>query len=280
MRYTFSGHESFHCKSLWLKKGYDYLKGGKLFNALEAVMELGVGKNMVSSIRFWMKAFQLTENDINTELAYRFFDDGKGLDPFCEDLATLWILHYHLVNSSISSIYQLTYVDFQRERKEFDRLQLQSFLKRKCSVPEQKNVYNENTVKKDIIVLLQNYVTPNNLKQIDHFTSLLIGLNLITELGDGRYRFNEKSLDSIPNEVILYALIDIKGEDKTISFDTIQYLSLLFCMPVTTFLQKLVEIEKNSNGLITYTDNSGIRNIHFNQEVDKFDMLNTYYKAQ
>lgn len=25
MRYSFSGHESFHCKSLWLKKGYDFI---------------------------------------------------------------------------------------------------------------------------------------------------------------------------------------------------------------------------------------------------------------
>ena len=25
MRYCFSGHESFPCKSMWLKKGYDYL---------------------------------------------------------------------------------------------------------------------------------------------------------------------------------------------------------------------------------------------------------------
>ena len=26
--YKFSGHESFPCKSLWLKKGYDFVVGG------------------------------------------------------------------------------------------------------------------------------------------------------------------------------------------------------------------------------------------------------------
>ena len=25
IKYTFSGHESFPCKSLWLKKGYDFV---------------------------------------------------------------------------------------------------------------------------------------------------------------------------------------------------------------------------------------------------------------
>ena len=46
-KYTFSGHESFPCKTLWLKKGYDFVKEEKDFNAPEAVVDLGVGKNMV-----------------------------------------------------------------------------------------------------------------------------------------------------------------------------------------------------------------------------------------
>ena len=53
MRYSFSGHESFPCKSMWLKKGYDYLVGHNKFTDPDAVVKLGVGKNMVQSIRFW-----------------------------------------------------------------------------------------------------------------------------------------------------------------------------------------------------------------------------------
>lgn len=39
--YRFSGHESFPCKSLWLKKGYDFVVGGGDFNSPEAVTGLG-----------------------------------------------------------------------------------------------------------------------------------------------------------------------------------------------------------------------------------------------
>lgn len=46
-QYSFSGHESFPCKTLWLKKGYDFVKENKDFNSPEAVIDLGVGKNMV-----------------------------------------------------------------------------------------------------------------------------------------------------------------------------------------------------------------------------------------
>ena len=51
MRYCFSGHESFPCKSMWLKKGYDYLVDRNRFTDPDAVVKLGVGKNMVQSIR-------------------------------------------------------------------------------------------------------------------------------------------------------------------------------------------------------------------------------------
>lgn len=48
------------------------------------------------------------------------------------------------------------------------------------------------------------------------------------EIEKGVYRFQEIDTDSIPDVVILYALCDIKGEDKLLSFDKIQELSLLF----------------------------------------------------
>ena len=53
---------------------------------------------MVRSIRFWMKAFNLlTNEDQLTEFAHRIFDDINGYDPYLEDEATLWLLHYELV---------------------------------------------------------------------------------------------------------------------------------------------------------------------------------------
>ena len=153
-RYSFSGHESFYCKPLWLKKGYDALCNGVNFSSPEAVAALGVGKNMVSSIRFWMRAFGLCENDIPSRLADLILADD-GYDPFIEDEGTLWLLHYLLIKNNIASIYNIAFLEFQRERKEFDRSLLQAFIKRKCGSANQKNLYNENTVRKDIGVFAQ-----------------------------------------------------------------------------------------------------------------------------
>lgn len=58
MKYAFSGHESFQCKGLWLKKGYDYVKAGLSFTDDYAVVELGVGKNYGSLNTLLVEGFR------------------------------------------------------------------------------------------------------------------------------------------------------------------------------------------------------------------------------
>ena len=77
MKYVFSGHESFTCKTLWLKKGYDFITNQHNFNAPDAVVKLGVGKNMVASIRYWMHAFGMTDNDELTDIAHYLLEHRK-----------------------------------------------------------------------------------------------------------------------------------------------------------------------------------------------------------
>ena len=282
-RYIFSGHESFQCKSLWLKKGYDYLLGGNSFTDVDAVAKLGVGKNMVSAIRFWLRAFGLTKADELQPEAKYIFDSGTGRDPFAEDLNTLWLLHFLLISSKVASIYNLLFVEYQREKKEFSRSELQAFIKRKCSVPEQKNVYNENTVRKDIGVLLKNYVAPKDLKTIEDFSSILIVLGLIIDTGkqstdkEQIYTFKISNSSEITSEIILYALIRMKGNDQTVSFDLLQQLSLIFGMPMTTLIDVIRSLEFSFPNTLVFTDNSGIKNVQFLRDIDEKEALNHYY---
>ncbi len=276
MRYSFSGHESFPCKAMWLKKGYDYIVNQNQFTDTDAVVKLGVGKNMVQSIKFWMRAYGLLQNDEVTDIAHYLFNPDNGKDPYAEDNATLWILHYLLVSTAVSSIYNLVFVDLQREKKEFDKELLLSFIKRKCNVPEQKNVFNENTVKKDIRVMLQNYMLPINPKSFEDFSGVLIDLNLLSE-HDDIYSFNEISSDQINPLIILFTLVDIAKDDKTISFDKLQALSLMFCIPISSFLIILRSLSEQYPDEISYTDNSGIRNVQFLKEMNTLEVLNRYY---
>lgn len=59
--------------------------------APDAIERLGVGKNMVRSIRFWCQAFKIIEADRTGSVKPTPFGDmllgQKGWDPYLEDLA-------------------------------------------------------------------------------------------------------------------------------------------------------------------------------------------------
>lgn len=276
-RYSFSGHESFFCKPLWLKKAYDAMRGGVDFTSPEAVAILGVGKNMVSSIRYWSRVFGISINDIPTAFADSVFDSLNGFDPYLEDEGTLWLLHYFLVTNKIASLYHLTFLDFQREKREFDRDQLLSFVQRKCKDPEQKGVYNENTVRKDIGVLLHNYAMPLELRSNEDFSAIFLDLGLINAIGADRYAFNDTDPSRIHPDILLYALLDFKGRDNTISLDGMQEVALIFGLSLTNFIELVREAVAQHPEDLSYTDNSGVKNLQFIHDLDAAVVLNHYY---
>ena len=155
----FSGHETFICKQFWLKKGYDFLIAGNKFGNEDAVVELGVGKNMVSAIGFWMKAFGLCDDkwELTETANYIFGDEGK--DTYLEDMGTIWLLHYLLVKENYASIYNLFFSGFRRGRTEFTSEQLHKYIE---SIAKEDNSYNVNTITTDIMVLQRMYQKADN----------------------------------------------------------------------------------------------------------------------
>ena len=280
-KYTLSGHESFPCKTLWLTKGYNYMINGENFNASDAVMALGVGKNMVSSIRYWLKVFGLSEQDKPTEIADYLFDEKKGVDKYIESLGTLWLLHYLLVSSKEATLYNITFVQFQKERKIFDREQLVNFVKRLMIEDGKDKVFNANTTKKDVGVLLQNYAQPYKAKSFEDYSSLLIDLDLIRVEDNGKsFAFNMEGKRIVPLEIFLYAVLREKGEDKSVSYDTLQEIGLIFCMTDAEVISMAQAISQEYSSFVQYSDNAGIRQLLFKEgtSLNEMEILDKYYK--
>jgi hypothetical protein len=98
---AFGRHQTFAVRYGWLSKGFQALKRNpNILRSDEAIAELGVGKNMVESIGYWMRAFQLVEPDSSkpTEIGSKLFS-ARGYDPYLEDEATIWLLHWLLVTN-------------------------------------------------------------------------------------------------------------------------------------------------------------------------------------
>lgn len=94
---VFARHETFHPRFGWLKKGFDRASiDSETFLREDAPVRLGVGKNMVRSIRYWCQAFKLLEADQPTEFGIQLLGDA-GWDSFLEDPASLWLLHWKLL---------------------------------------------------------------------------------------------------------------------------------------------------------------------------------------
>ena len=99
---VFSGHESFPCRFGWLPKLYQaVLEDPHLFSDdHKSILHLGLGRNMIKSIRFWGSAFGVTEYDSKqmrpTQFGRRLLDPKSGHDPYLEKLGSLWRLHWQI----------------------------------------------------------------------------------------------------------------------------------------------------------------------------------------
>ena len=99
---VFSGHESFAVRYGWLPKVYDaVVRDPELFADDErAILTLGLGKNMVRSVRFWGEAFGVTRTEGRvvrpTKFGRRLLDPDLGTDPYLEDTSSLWRLHWQV----------------------------------------------------------------------------------------------------------------------------------------------------------------------------------------
>ena len=283
-KYTFSGHDSFQCRQLWLKKGYDYVQEGKNFNDEDAVVQLGVGKNMVSSIRFWLKAFNIIDNkDIITEFGYRLFDDDNGYDPFLEDEASLWLLHYQLVKNGFASIYSIIFNEFRKEKLFFNKETFVNYVKRFGKSNPDLN-FNENTVAKDFIVFANLYKNDPESKDVeDSFSGILSEIELLKTTGKGKeeqFYIENAERDNLPEAVVLYAILDNSNYGNSISLNSLEFdinsPGSIFALNRSGLMNKISEIVSEYKD-ITFTDQAGIKELQFKNKSDAYKILDTYY---
>lgn len=278
MKYTFSGHESFHCKSLWLKKGYDFALDGKSFNDESAVVELGVGKNMVSAIKYWLKSFGIIdEGGYVTEIGKLILADD-GYDPYIEDVATQWLLHYLLVTTNYATIYNVVFTEFNKNRKDFSKSSLLNYVKRLFMDKRfDKTPYNENTISRDIATLLKMYARPENSKVYEDFSAVLIDLNLIRRLDRDNFEFNSATRAAIHPMIFLYAVLDVANGDKVVEYYKLLNLAGIFGMTINDLYETFDAIHSTFPS-ISFTNTAGEQLFTINESISKEEVLDMYYK--
>lgn len=284
MKYSFSGHETFACKQHWLKKGVDYLRAGNSFSSDTAVVDLGVGKNMVTSIRHWVKAFGLLdEADQPTKIA-SFLFEADGADIYLEDTLTLWLLHYHLMKEGKATIYSLVFNQLRRERQDFTKGHLERFLKRK--IDENKDKFSDNTLESDIKVFLNNYLSTNPSDIEEGYINVLQELNLISHFSgvddQGKlidwYRFNVGPKADLPVEAMLYILLNQYHGEQSISLAALANdkdgLGNVFLLNEIALADKLKTLPAHYG---IFTETAGNPVLQLQPGLDEWEILRNYY---
>ncbi|KOY84529.1 hypothetical protein AD998_20255 [bacterium 336/3] len=286
MKYIFSGHDSFQCRQLWLKKGYDFVIEGRNFNDESAVIQLGVGKNMVSSIRFWLKAFNIIDKkDIPTEFGKRLFDNENGYDPFLEDEASLWLLHYQIVKTGFASIYSIIFNEFRKEKMFFNRESFVNYVKRLGeSNPEL--IFNENTIAKDFDVFINLYKNESSITDIeDSFSGILSELELLKATYNQKgkidsYYIENTERDILNEYIVLFTILDNPNYGNSISLNSLEFdlnsPGSIFSLNRSGLMNKISDLVKKFKE-ITFTDQAGIKELQFKNKPEAYTILDKYY---
>ncbi|MCW3074612.1 MAG: hypothetical protein JWP69_1681 [Flaviaesturariibacter sp.] len=295
MKLQFSGHESFICKHFWLKKGYDFIQKDEItFNDDLAVAKLGVGRNMVTAITYWLKAYGITDSSNNlTEFANYLFQEGTGKDPYLENLGSIWLLHYNLIKTNKASLYSFFFNEFRRDKIEFTKEQFSNFLQRKVESSAKANV-NANTINVDITVFIRNYLkagsTNKKVEVEEEFSNLMIDLQFMdsytSENAEGRnvewYRVENAARIDLPYEVVLFTILDNETYGMSVSFKELlsgfDSPGSIFALSDEGLYDKLRQIVENYKG-ISYRETAGVRELQFKSKPQKWSVLNDYYRA-
>ena len=300
---SFSGHQTFTFRYTWLKKGVDAVKENPhIFSSDNATVVLGVGKNMVNSIRHWCLVADLIQKIPNgsgtdrrrgfqvTEFGKAVFDDIVGLDPYLEKPVTLWLIHWKIATNfdhASAGLWAFNFCNYP----EFTRLSLtedlMNWLKQENKTKKQ---FSENTIKQDVNCFIRTYCPPKSSEISvleDTFDCPLIELDLIREIpGEHRYRFNFGAKYGVTDSMIAFTIYDFWKhhplDTNTLSFLDIMYSKWspgqVFKLDENTMVMHLEKLDWVTDSAITYGDTAGLKQIFKGRHLDTEELLTRIYE--
>lgn len=293
-------HETFAPRYGWLKKGYDAVKeDGTVFNAGDAVVRLGVGKNMVRSIRFWCTAFHLIESSpennsymVATKLGDKLLDDN-GWDPYLEDIASIWLLHWHLFVPQLEAA-SWSIVFNNCNDPSFDNNQLSEILLTAATKYARFASISKNTIKRDASCLIRMYYEENQKKGSEiHYPFSQLGLIRKAE-EKKEVSFSNIEKATLPPLIFAAACFSymcsyVPAKQRTISLQRLTYNlnspGVVFRVPESVVGSYLYTALHSANGNLEkakLADNLGTYQLYLNESPETLYWLSlkSYYEGK
>ena len=295
---SFSGHQTFPFRYTWLKKGVDAVTDDPtIFSSENATVTLGVGKNMVASIRHWCQVSGLIKKDslergrfVSTPLGEAIFDDKNGFDPYLDDPATLWLIHLQIAtNINQSTAWYWAFNIFRENQFTPDTLKKQVSewtQQQKASA----RPASDSTLQRDVNCFIRTYChsrhNTNTTVVEESFDCPLVELNLIAELPESdRYEFQRGEKETLPVELVaatLTALWDAHFSKRNeLPFSELMYAPLspgrIFRLDEDTMTIYLESLNELTKGALQYDETAGLKQVYRHKDLNQMELLERYY---
>ena len=281
-RPQFSGHETFPLRYGWLKKAFDAVRESEelednrtVFTGQNAIARFGVGKNMVSSMRYWAAASGVIQDNpqkgyiATTSLGRRLLGD-KGLDPYMENPATSWLVHWHLCGREAKTTWFWAFSYFPHtffERETMVKAAL------KLAQDRQWKRASHATIKSDVTCFIRTYAssyTQGHASNEETLESPLTELGLIRQVGrrDGfRFAYGEKP--SLGMGVFSYTVHDFWSRHnpnaQALSFEALAHEAgspgRVLLLHENDMVNRLGDLEHSSRGAFEWSETAGLKQL-------------------
>lgn len=271
---NFSGHQTFTLRYAWIPKAVEALgQGVNLLAAEEAMMVLGVGKNMVNSIVHWLQATEIAHR-YNGNITLTAFGDqlcsANGFDPYLEDIASLWLLHWKVAarREPATTCYWLFNILRTGDFKERNLLRgLEQWI-----TQQGKTLPSSSTLKRDMDCYLRAYVPPSRGLELDDWIDSPLGeLGIISTLeeidNEKWYRFATDAHKTLPDWVLRYAIDEYwfnhAPSKELLSFDDVTFgegsPGMVFKIGPDAMIVRLEALDEDTH--LALVESNGVRNL-------------------
>jgi hypothetical protein len=297
----FSGHETFACRYAWLPKALRAITANpQIFSDEDqAMVELGVGKNMVRSMKFWVDATGMAASreagGLEPTMTGRRIFLNRGHDPFLEDITTLWLLHWNLCSHPVPLL-AWDFLFNRWQEPEFTQSSAVAALRRE--VERHDRSASEVTLEQHLQVFLHSYMPTSGRKSEvseDTLDCPLTELELLLRIGDrvadgqrsreAVYAFRRDNKSTISPGLFAYTVNAFWERrfpnEKTLSARTLGSGSgspgQIFKIPEQDLLTRLQELEGSTDGAIRYSDSEALPQLHRPRAIAAEELLTTAY---
>jgi len=298
---AFSGHESFPLRFSWLAKAVRGIQRDPgLFSRADAIVTLGVGKNMVRSMRHWAQRCGTIENtgENNRRCDYQPTEFGsavfgaEGVDPYLEDPSTVWLIHWRLCSNPKTSPTTWYWILNELRDSSFAVPEVVDDLLKLAESSSTKKQPSRGTVERDVACFVRSYIASEpdrRLSQEETYDSPLTELALLRrEPETDRIVLERGSWPTLAPNIFAYAVCEYwertAPDADTLAFEHVTYQSgspgQVFKLTENACVELLESLNCCTGSRIGFDSTAGVRQLVRHREIpDALGILLGHYKC-